>query len=339
MRILVVGAGLAGSSAARDLAEAGHEVTVIDRRHHVAGNTHDHVNLHGIRMHTYGAHIFHTNNRDVWDYLSRFTQWIPYQHRVKAMIGNGELVNFPLDRKKINELGIDRVLDIFFRPYTRKMWGIDLENIDHSVADRILSRTNDNGYYFPGEKYQVLPANGYVRMVENMLDHNNITLNIPAWFERSMESDYDHVFNCMPIDEYYGYSLGELPYRSIKFRHVDLPMPRVFDVSVINFTHDGPETRIIEWKNLPGHGENDRVTTLTYEIPCDYKENGFERYYPIKDADGINRALYRKYADMTPSNVTFIGRCGLYVYIDMHQAISSSRAAVKRFLSKSHTNP
>ena len=151
-----------------------------------------------------------------------------------------------------------------------------------------------------------------------------------------MDTGYVHIFNSMAIDEYFDYCLGELPYRSIKFHTVTLPSPKVFPVAVVNFTHTAPFTRITEWKNLPNHGNNPCFTTLTYEEPCNYKDNYFERYYPVKDVGGTNRQLYLQYAELTPPNTTFIGRCGQYVYIDMHQAVASARATAKRFLSQSN---
>jgi len=136
----------------------------------------------------------------------------------------------------------------------------------------------------------------------------------------------------MPIDEYFNYCFGELPYRSIKFHHVNLPMTKVLPSATVNFTHDGPYTRVTEWKQIPEHGENHRMTTLTYEEPCDYRDNNMERYYPIKDVDGENQKAYQRYKGITPDNMTFIGRTGLYVYLDMHQVVSSALFTVRSYL-------
>jgi UDP-galactopyranose mutase len=150
-----------------------------------------------------------------------------------------------------------------------------------------------------------------------------------------MEEEYDYVFNSMPIDMYFDYDYGELPYRSIKFHNVTLQQPRVLPTATVNFTHDGPYTRVTEWKNIPCHGSNDYTTVLTYEQPCDYKDNDYERYYPVKDLEGTNRETYKKYKDRVDEDkMTFIGRCGMYVYVDMHQAISSALATARRFLDK-----
>jgi len=212
------------------------------------------------------------------------------------------------------------------------MWGKTIEELDPSILKRIPSRDDDNEFYFPNDLYQVLPKNGYTRVFELILDQKNITTITSQRFNRSMEKEYDHVFNSMPIDDYFGYAYGTLPYRSIKFHHVDLPMNKVLPTGTVNFTHDGPYTRVTEWKNLPCHGINNQYTTLTYEEPCDYMVNDFQRYYPVKDVNGENRKKYEQYKSLTRSNMTFIGRCGMYVYIDMHQAINSALSTAEKFL-------
>jgi len=328
-KILVVGAGFAGVTVAHELASNGYTVTVIDSRNHIGGNAYDYINEHGIRIHKYGAHILHTSNTQVFTWVSQFTKWIEYHHKVKAMLPDGKLVTFPPTVDFVNQYGKDFVKETFYTPYTKKMWGIE---IDDSIFDRVPVRNDNLDLYFPKDTYQCLPKEGYTKLFENILDHPNITVMLSTFFTKNLEKDFDHVFNSMPIDEYYDFAYGELMYRSIKFNHVDLPCSKIFDVSVVNFTHTGPETRVIEWKNFPNHGVNDKVTTLTYETPCDYKDNHFERYYPIKDKNGNNKMLYEKYKSIKNDKVTFIGRCGLYAYLDMHQAISTSLSTVKSFL-------
>lgn len=337
MNILVVGAGLAGATVARVLADAGHLITVIDKRDHIAGNAYDFTNEHGIRVHKYGSHIFHTNNEEVWSFLNQFTQFVPYNHKVKALLADGRYATLPVNRETKAMVGEENVLDIFFKPYTLKMWGVPLEQLDPSIIKRVPIRDDDNELYFPNDVYQGMPLLGYTKMVENMLKHENITVRTGTAFNKMFEAVYDHVFNSMPIDEYYDFCYGELPYRSIKFSTFDLPMSKLLPTAVVNFTHDGPHTRITEWKNYPVHGENDKMTTLTLEEPCDYRDNNMERYYPVKDVDGKNRETYKKYAAIENSKMTFIGRCGQYVYIDMHQAVGSSLAAAKRFLRGDET--
>lgn len=333
-RVLVVGAGFSGVTIARLLAERGFSVTVMDQRGHVAGNAHDQVHANGIRYHTYGPHLFHTSNEKVVNWLSQFTQWLPYQHRVKAMLSDGRLVTLPVNRETADIVGRERVVDTFFRPYTRKMWGVELEALDPDILARVPIRDDLNELYFPNDTFQALPVNGYTALIENILDHDGIEVMLNQSFDPSIERDFSHVFNSMPIDEYFGGDLGPLPYRSIRFHHVTLPCPRVFPVATVNFTHTGPNTRVTEWSHLPGHGRSEQSTLLTYEEPCDYRENNLERYYPLKDTKGENRALYQRYRDRVSPKMTFIGRCGLYAYLDMHQAVSSAQTVAEGFLSQ-----
>ena len=336
MKILVVGAGFYGSIVARELAEAGHDITVIDKRRHIAGNAYDYENTDGIRIHQYGPHLFHTNNKEVVDYLSKYTEWVPYYHKVKAILDNGQYVTLPVNKETKEIVGEENVLDVFFRPYTKKMWGKELEELDPSIMNRVPIRDDDNELYFPKDKYQLMPKYGYTKLFENLLDHQNIEVKLQYEFTRACEAKYDYIFNSMPIDEYYDYEFGELPYRSIKFHTHSLPTPKLLPASVVNFTHSGKYTRMTEWKNIPCHGENAECTWITYEEPCDYKDNQMERYYPVKDIDGKNRDIYRLYSEKSKLHPTmeFIGRCGLYAYFDMDQAVSSALACAKRFLEK-----
>jgi UDP-galactopyranose mutase len=331
--ILIVGAGLAGAVVARELADAGYRVQLIDKRSHIAGNAYDEVNALGIRVHKYGPHIFHTNNQRVVDWLSRFTTWLPYKHKVKAALADGRLVTLPVNRETREIVGAANVVDTFFRPYTRKMWGLEIEQLSPDILNRVPVRDDLNEYYFPDDQFQAMPEHGYTAMVANILDHALISVALDTRFDRAMEDDYTHVFNSMPIDEYYGFIHGELPYRSIRFHEFDFPTARLFPVATVNFTHSGPHTRVTEWKNFPGHGENPAFTTLTFEEPCDYRDNHHERFYPVKDVAGVNREVYKRYAAIPAPKMTFIGRCGLYAYLDMHQAVSSSLATARRFLT------
>ena len=333
MRILVVGAGFAGAVIARELADDGHQVTIIDKRDHIGGNAYDYTNEKGIRVHAYGPHIFHTNNKKAYDWITQFDEWVEYKHKVKAQLSyNGEYVTLPVNRITKEAVGEENILDIFYRPYTRKMWGKEIEELDPNILKRVAVRDDDNELYFPNDLYQAMPKNGYTKVFTNILKHDNITIKLNTAFHKDMESHFHHVFNSMPIDVYYDYQFGELPYRSLKFHNVNLPMVRTLPTPVVNFTHDGPYTRMTEWKLFPNHGENTEWTTLTYEEPCDYKDNAYERYYPVKDIDGENQRIYKKYKEIENPNMTFIGRCGMYVYIDMHQAISSSLATANKFM-------
>ena len=214
------------------------------------------------------------------------------------------------------------------------MWGIDLESLDPSILQRVPIRDDLNEYYFPNDSFQALPENGYTSLVAEILNHPNITvaLNIP--YERKLSEQADHTFNSMSIDEFFEFEHGALPYRSIKFHNFSIPAPKLLPVATVNFTHNEPYTRITEWKHLPNHGDHPAWTSLTIEEPCDFTENNLERYYPVKDIKGDNKKLYEKYKKQIPEGMTFIGRCGLYAYLDMHQAVSSAMATAHRFLNQ-----
>ena len=320
---LVVGAGLSGLTIARELAEAGHTVDIVESRDHIGGNAYDYINEKGIRVHKYGPHLFHTNNKTVLEYLSRFTEWLPYEHRVQAQLADGTYVPFPPNRLTTEIVGGENIIDTFYRPYTKKMWNRELEDVAPSIIARVPGRVDDEDRYFPNDEFQYMPKNGYTYMCENMIDHQNIRVHLHTQYDHHMEeAGYDHIFNSMPIDQYYNFMHGELEYRSIKFHTHTIPLPRALPVTTVNFTNDSKFTRVTEWKNIIGHGTNKTYTTLTFEEPCDYKENNLERYYPISDF--INKDRYLKYKAIDNKKMTFIGRCGQYVYIDMHQAVNSA---------------
>jgi UDP-galactopyranose mutase len=332
-KILVVGAGFSGAVVARELADNNFLVDIIDKRNHVGGNAFDYINDDGIRIHKYGPHLFHTNNESVFKYLSRFTDWIEYKHRVKAMLKDGQLVTLPINNETADIVGEENLIETFIRPYSEKMWGLKLEEIDAQILNRVPRTFDDNQFYFPNDDFQFLPLNGYTSMFENMLNHDNINIFLNTEFDKRLINNYEHVFSSMPIDEYYDFCFGKLAYRSLKFHTLNLPFPKLFDVAQVNFTHEDKFTRVVEWKNLPNHGVNDNLTTITYEEPIDYLDNNLERYYPVKDINGINAKLYLKYKMLENDKVTFIGRLGLYLYLDMHQVVNSSLHIVKNFLN------
>lgn len=332
--ILVVGCGLSGVVIARQLAQAGYKIHIIDKRSHIGGNVYDQVNEKGIRVHHYGPHLFHTKNEKVFKYLQQFGEWVPYKHKVKAMLQDGRYVTLPVNRETKDIVGEENIVETFFRPYSEKMWDMKLEELNPDILNRVPVRDDDNTYYFPNDPFQAMPKDGYTAIVKNIINHPNIRISLESPFQKSMEEDARHIFNAMPIDEYYDYRYGELPYRSVKFHTINLPMPKLLPVTTVNFTHKGPHTRVTEWKNIPAHGENNQFTTLTYEEPCDYKDNNNERFYPVKDLQGTNRELYKKYQAIPNEKTTFIGRLGLYIYIDMDQAVNAALKTAERFLQK-----
>jgi UDP-galactopyranose mutase len=208
MKFLIVGAGFAGGVYARELAEAGHTVDVIDSRNHIAGNAYDYVNKDGIRVHKYGPHIFHTSNMKVVDWLSKFTDWITHEHKVLAKHTDGDFYVLPPNRDTVARIGKENIIDVFFRPYTKKMWEKEIEELNPKILERVPIRDDDNELYFPNDDFQKMPVDGYTALFERIFDHENITVKLDCLFDKSMENEYDHVFNSMPIDQYYDYEFG-----------------------------------------------------------------------------------------------------------------------------------
>lgn len=372
-RILVVGAGFAGAVHARELAETGYAVDVLDKRPHIGGNAYDEVAPSGVRLHKYGPHLFHTNNEKVVEWLQRFGRFVPYEHKVEAKLADGTRVPLPVNRRTIN--GVFRVklrdeaevraflrtqalpiehpanaaehlqanigatlTDLFFRPYTKKMWGFELEELDAAVVKRIPIRYDDEDRYFPGDQFQMMPAEGYTRVFEAILDHPSISVTLGQGFERGMRNGYAHCFNSMPIDEYYETMFGPLPYRSIRFHNHEVPAEHGAGyAATLNYTDAGPYTRETDWARIPAHRiEETGRKTITVEEPCDYMDNAMERYYPIKTSDGRYDIAYQKYkavAEQEPG-LSFIGRCGTYQYLDMHQVINQSLANVRKWMDE-----
>lgn len=371
--ILVVGAGVAGAVYARTLAEAGYRVQVIDQRPHVAGNAFDETDPQtGIRFHRYGPHLFHTKLETVVQWLSRFTTWLPYEHRVRALMEDGRYVPLPVNMETINsifttalnnqaeveaflqELAVPHVAprnaldylqskigveltELLFARYTRKMWALGLEDMDASVVKRLPIRFNHDNRYFPEDRFQMLPEQGYTALVQAILDHSGITVDLSTPFERAMQKDVFWTFNSMAIDEYFDSALGPLPYRSIRFHHVHQPIKSKTTWAVTNFTDTGPITRETHWHLLPGHDNPAGAAALvTREEPCDYRDNHMERYYPVKTADGVYVDRYGQYRQMARQEpaLTFIGRCGTYQYLDMDQVINQSLAGARKWLDE-----
>jgi UDP-galactopyranose mutase len=357
---LIVGAGFAGSVLAERLASQ-HDarVLVIDKRPHIAGNAYDHLDEAGILIHQYGPHIFHANSDEIVDYLSQFTRWRPYEHRVLADVRD-KLVPIPINRTTLNALfGLDlktdgdaadylasraepvadirtsedvvinavgrELYELFFQGYTRKQWGLDPSQLDKMVTARIPTRTNTDDRYF-GDKHQIMPADGYTAMFERMLDHPNIDVLLGTDYKEVKDQvDAAHLIFTGPIDEYFGFRFGKLPYRSLRFEHKTVDEEWVQPVAVVNYPHpDVPYTRITEYKHLTG--QQHAKSSLTYEYPS---AEG-DPYYPIPRPE--NQALFKKYealADATPG-VTFVGRLATYRYYNMDQIVGQALATFRK---------
>ncbi len=363
---LIIGAGFAGSVLAERLAAGlGKRVLVVDRRPHIGGNAYDFHDDAGVLIHRYGPHIFHTNAQRIVDYLSNFTQWRPYEHRVLAQVGEQQMP-IPINMTTLNRLyGLqltteeeaaaflasraEPVADIqtsedvvinqvgrelyetFFQGYTRKQWGLDPSQLDKSVTSRVPTRTNDDDRYFT-DTFQQMPLHGYTRMFERMLDHPNIKVMLNTDYrEIRDELDYDQLVYSGPVDEYFDYCYGKLPYRSLRFEHSTADQEHFQSVATVNYpAEDVAYTRITEYKHLTG--QQHPKTSLTHEYPS---AEG-DPYYPIPRAE--NAELYRRYerlAAETP-NVTFLGRLGTYKYYNMDQVVGQALALFKRIEETEH---
>ncbi len=361
---LIVGAGFGGAVLAERLAADGRKVLVCERRPHIAGNAYDYRDEAGILVHKYGPHIFHTNSEDVFAYLSRFTAWRPYEHRVLAQVGDVRLP-IPINRTTLNALyGIHLSNDAeaegflsaraepcgkivtakdvvvsqvglelyrtFFEGYTRKQWGLDPAELDRSVTARVPTRTSEDDRYFE-DTFQAMPLDGYTCMFERMLDHDNITVMVDTDFkELRKEAMAGHVIFTGPIDEYFDFRLGRLPYRSLRFQHETHDVRQLLPAGVVNFpSEDVPYTRITEYKHLTGQVHPQ--TSISYEYAC---ADG-DPYYPIPRPE--NQVLYRRYESLAREQheATFVGRLGTYKYYNMDQVVGQALATHRR-LQKQH---
>ncbi len=359
---LIAGAGFAGAVCARQLADAGRRVLLIDRRAHPGGNAADLLDAHGVRIHPHGPHIFHTNSERVFRYLSRFTDWRFYEHRVLAEV-DGQLLPLPINRSTLNRLyGLqldeaqaeaflasvrvprqplrsseDVVLssvghdlcEKFFRGYTRKQWGLDLSELSAGVAARIPTRCNDDDRYF-SDRWQFMPANGYSALFERLLDHPLIRWQPGTDFESVRGLGLaPHTVYTGAIDAYFGHRLGALPYRSIRFEHEHLPsVDRYQPCGTVNYPNTQDFTRITEFRHLTGQAG--AGTSIVREYP----QAGGEPYYPIPRPD--NEALYQRYAALADAEtgVSFVGRLAQYRYYNMDQVVAAALKLADDWLAR-----
>jgi UDP-galactopyranose mutase len=362
--VLVVGAGFAGTVCARRMAEE-HDlrVLVIDKRPHIAGNAHDAVDEHGVLCHSYGPHIFHTNSDRVVDFLSRFTEWRAYEHRVVAEV-DGRFVPIPINRTTVQELHAvtlhdetavgehlqalaepraelrnseDAVVakvgrDLYerlFRGYTRKQWALDPTELHASVCARIPVRTNDDDRYFTDD-FQNMPADGYTAMFDRMLDHSNIEVRTGTTYDEIRHTvSAPQLVWTGPIDAFFDYRLGTLPYRSLRFEYETRATPGgrlAQPVAQVNYPNERiAYTRVTEFRHLTGQTAD--ASTLAYEFPV---AEG-EPYYPIPRPQ--NRELYHRYEALAAGrpDVLFVGRLARYQYLNMDQVVGGTLVAIDRW--------
>jgi UDP-galactopyranose mutase len=355
---LIVGAGFAGSVLAERLAtQLGRRVLLCDKRPHVGGNAYDHYDDHGLLVHKYGPHIFHTACPKIFRHLSQFTDWRPYEHRVLASV-EGKHLPFPINVDTVNRLyglhmtpeemegyfariaepvghartseeavvgKIGRDLyEKFFRNYTRKQWGLDPSQLDAAVAARVPARANHDDRYFTDE-FQAMPRHGYTRLFENMLDHKNITVALNADYRDVMsEVSFKEMIYTGPVDAFFDHRYGELPYRSIDFKFETHDVEYFQPAAVVNYPNEHAYTRITEFKYLTG--QSHRKTSVVYEYPTDQGDP----YYPVPRPE--NAELYRRYkalADATP-DVRFVGRLATYRYYNMDQVVGQALAVFEQ---------
>ena len=357
---LIVGAGFAGSVLAERLAsQANKKVLIIDKRDHIAGNAYDYYNNDGILIHKYGPHIFHTNSRDVFDYLGQFTEWRPYEHRVLASV-DGQLVPIPINLNTINQLyglnlnssqveeffeskaeKVDRVktsedvvvskvgrelYEKFFRGYTRKQWDLDPSELDASVTARVPTRTNRDGRYFT-DTYQAMPLHGYTAMFQKMLSHPNIKVMLNTDYKEIIDIiPHKFLIYSGPVDSYFNYCYGKLPYRSLEFKFETVNTEYFQSTGTINYPNEQAYTRITDFKYLTG--QQHPKTAIVYEFP---KAEG-DPYYPVPRPE--NAEIYKKYQQLadTMTNTYFVGRLATYKYYNMDQVVAQALTLFKKIV-------
>ncbi len=357
---LIVGAGFAGSVLAERLAtQANKKVLIIDKRDHIAGNAYDYFNNDGILIHKYGPHIFHTNSKEVFEYLGQFTPWRPYEHKVLASV-DGQLVPIPINLNTINQLyglnlcsaqvedffaeraeQVQRVqtsedvvvskvgrelYEKFFRGYTRKMWDLDPSELDASVTARVPTRTNRDDRYFT-DIYQAMPLYGYTSMFQNMLSHKNIKVMLNTDYKEIIDIiPYKNLIFTGPVDEYFDYCYGKLPYRSLEFKFETIDREFFQPTGTVNYPNEQLYTRITDFKYLTGQVHP--KTAVVYEFP---KAEG-DPYYPVPRPE--NAELYKKYQQLaaTERNTHFVGRLATYKYYNMDQVVAQALTTFKKIM-------
>lgn len=366
MHIGMAGAGLSCAVIARELAERGHEIAVFEQRRHIAGNCHtERDGATGVLVHAYGPHIFHTDDDEVWSYVNRYAEFKPYVNRVKAT-ANGQVFSLPVNLHTINqffgqtlspkeaerfiaaraELSIEQprsfeeqalrfvgreLYEAFFKGYTEKQWGCSPREIPASILKRLPVRFDYNDNYF-SHRHQGMPAEGYTVLIGNILDHPRIAIHLGAPFRRDMVEDFDHVFYSGPLDGFYGYDIGHLPYRTLDFE-------KFYDTgdfqgcAVMNYCSAGvPYTRITEHKHFAPWEHHER--TVCYREYSRASGPDDIPYYPVHLLGGVSvleRYLARSQRE---KKVTFAGRLGTYRYMDMDVTIRAALDVARSFLDR-----
>lgn len=372
LNLLMVGAGLSGAVIGRKLAEAGHTITIVDARSHIAGNCHTERDTDtDVMVHIYGPHIFHTDDAEVWDYVNSFTTFKPYKNRVKTT-SKGQVFSLPVNLHTINQF-FDKTMrpveaeafikeeqadtsitdpqtfeeqamrfvgkdlyEAFFKGYTMKQWGCHPRELPASILKRLPVRFNyDDNYFF--HKFQGMPENGYTAMIAAILEHENITVHLSTTFTRTQTDDYDHVFYSGPLDGYYGFDQGRLPYRTLDFERFSYEGDYQ-GCAVMNYGEvDVPYTRITEHKHFsPWESHEGSVCYTEFSRECGPDDIP---YYPIHLVDGNQMLQEYVTRAKAETKVSFVGRLGTYRYLDMDVTIREALDTAEAFLSRSDANP
>ena len=353
---LIIGAGFSGAVLANLLANKLNEkVLIIDKKDHIAGNCYDYRDKNGIMIHKYGSHIFHTSNEKVWNFIRKFTDFNQYMHKVIAVIDGIETTIpfnfntlydvFPqtmakrLEEKLLNKFEFNKKVPILefqkqddedlkylanyvyekvFLHYTTKQWGVSPKDVDGAVTARVPVYLSKDNRYFQ-DKYQGIPLEGYTQVVEKMLSHKNITVKLNTDYKKLDSNKFKRIFYTGPIDEFFNYELGQLPYRSVNFKLEEYDREFYQSNSVVNYPCNYDFTRIHEYKHYLQDKSNKTVIAKEYSEFFELGKN--ERYYPIPNDE--SSALYKKYLEKAEKldNVYFLGRLGDYKYYDMDKAI------------------
>jgi UDP-galactopyranose mutase len=358
---LIVGAGFAGSVLAERLATTGKKILILDKRDHIGGNAFDYYNEDGILIHKYGPHIFHTNSKEVFEYLGQFTEWRPYEHEVLASV-DGQLVPIPINLNTINKLyGLNlnssqveeffaskaekitqvqtsedvvvgrvgrELYEKFFRGYTRKQWDLDPSELDASVTARVPTRVNKDNRYFT-DTYQAMPLHGYTAMFQKMLSHRNIKIMLNTDYKEVIDIiPHQQLIYTGPIDSYFDYCFGKLPYRSLEFKFQTVDAEYFQSTGTVNYPNEHLYTRITDFKYLTGQKHS--KTAIVYEYP---RAEG-DPYYPIPRPE--NAGIYKKYQQLasTLTNTYFVGRLATYKYYNMDQVVAQALTTFKKIVQE-----
>jgi UDP-galactopyranose mutase len=364
LNIGMAGAGLSCAVIARTLAERGHRISIFERRSHIGGNCYTERDADsGVTVHTYGPHIFHTDDQEVWDYVNRFTEFKPYVNRVKATTG-GRVYSLPINLHTINQffdstfspsearafvesqadLSITtplsfedqalrfvgrRLYEAFFKTYTLKQWGVTPAELPASILKRLPLRFNYNDNYF-SHKFQGMPVDGYTPMIAAILDHPNIDVELGTSFSSERVQAYDHVFYSGPVDGFFGYDEGRLPYRTLDFERFEAEGD-FQGCAVMNYCDDSvPYTRITEHKHFSEWEQHDK--TVCYREFSRACEPADEPYYPVHLVQGDSMLDRYSARAKAQANVTFVGRLGTYRYMDMDVTIRAAMNTVKDWI-------